>query len=117
MRKRISVLAIGVITLLGCVSTPTQPAKFTATLDDQYKDGAVEVVGLGLQVERPGWNFGRPLFEGVSVGVKNLTQTPVTVEWAKSAINFSGTSHQVFWTVRNTSMLAGELLIKWLRRA
>ena len=93
MRKLMVVIAVVVMVLLGCVTTPTEPAKFTATVDDSYKDGAVVVVGLGLEVER---SWGRTEFRGVTIGIKNLTKLPVIVVWDQSSINYGGTSHAVF---------------------
>ncbi len=80
-------LMLCALDLLSCASTPP---RYTATLDDTYKDGAVGVSLVGLAPD------GSPSPEGLIVKCVNASAAPVTVEWVKSTFSLGSAPHPVF---------------------
>jgi hypothetical protein len=79
-------LILCAVVLFSCASS----ARYSATLDDRYNDGAIGVSLVGLAPE------GSSSPVGLTVKCTNASAAPVTVEWQRSTFSFGKELQPVF---------------------
>jgi hypothetical protein len=89
-KSRWTLLLVGLCVGLSSCAT----IKFQSSVDDKYNDGAVVITVLGVERDTA-LGFGAA---GIDFAIQNGTDSPITIKWNNSTIDYNGSSHQVFLT-------------------